>query len=80
MTRFLVIKTFLNLTKAFKKNPTTKQNLNKRKTNKYKTHLPLASSLLLFCCPLMLVLLPSLSFSCAPKSGCPHMSHHAMKI
>jgi hypothetical protein len=75
MIGLLVIKNFLGLTKALKKGPTTKEN-----PNKYKTRLPLASSPLLFCCLLMLVLLSSLSSFFAPESGCFHMSHHVMKI
>jgi hypothetical protein len=66
--------------KVSKKGPTTKQNLEKRKTKeKHKTYLPLIFLPLLSCCLLMLVLLSSLSSS-APKSGCFHMSHRAKKI
>jgi hypothetical protein len=79
MIRFLEIKNFLSLTKALKKDPPQNKTQTKEK-QKTQTHLPLAFSPLLFCCMLMLVLLSSLSSSFAPKSGCFHMSHHAMKI
>jgi len=66
--------------KVLKKKTHHKTKPKQKKSQKVKTHLPLASSSLLSCCLLMLVQLSSLSSSFAPKSGCSHMFRFAMKI